>query len=162
MQDSFHGASLDAISIGGEEQDFGDAPEGFPVLLLDNGASHVIESGFHLGFLVDDEPDGQPSANADADVPDEDGIVFLDPLTPGTSARIEVTASQAGRLDAWIDFGQDGSWNQLTVQIRCAQSNDVEAEIAFGNGRRCKRVGSARPISKQKRWKLLEIVERAK
>jgi hypothetical protein len=100
-------------------------------VLLDNGASHVIESGFHLGVLVDAEPDGQPSSNADADVPDEDGINFLDPLVPGSSARIEVTASRAGRVDAWIDFGRDGSWNQLLDRIWLSQ--DVSAGVNIFN-----------------------------
>ena len=105
------------ISIGGEEQDFGDASSTYPVLLLDNGASHVIEPGFHLGQLVDAEPDGQPSPNANGDIPDEDGVTFLDPLVPGRSASIQVIASQPGRLDGWIDFNRDGAWTSFTDQV---------------------------------------------
>ncbi len=105
------------ISIGGEEQDFGDASSTYPVLLLDNGASHVIEPGFHLGQLVDSEPDGQPSPNANGDIPDEDGVTFLDPLVPGQTARIQVIASQPGRLDGWIDFNRDGAWTSFADQV---------------------------------------------
>ncbi len=87
------------ISIGGEEQDFGDAPVPYPTLLLDNAASHVIEAGFHLGNLVDEEPDGIPTVNADGDVPDEDGVTFLDSDRSRTDdARFKLSLR---RPDGW-------------------------------------------------------------
>ena len=117
------GATSFTIAIGGKDQDFGDAPESFPVLLLDNGASHVIEAGFHLGATVTAEPDGQPSINADADL--DDGITFLDPLVPGNTVRIEIVASQPGKIDAWMDFNLDGDWNDAGEKILV--SRDVVA-----------------------------------
>jgi hypothetical protein len=111
------GATRFTISIGGEEQDFSDAPLPFPTILLQNGASHVIEDGFYLGNTVDAEPDGIPSVNADGDVGDEDGVTFVESLVPGQTARVQVVASQLGRLDAWADFNQDGDWNDAGEQI---------------------------------------------
>ena len=127
------------ISIGGEEQDFGDAPVNYPVILLNNGASHLIDPEFFLGQLVDAEPDGQPSSNATGDTPDEDGVRFLDPMVPGESMQIELTASQAGFVDAWIDFNQDGDWSDLAEQIMVSQEvsagrNVVNVAIPEGTG----------------------------
>ncbi len=111
------------VAIGGKDQDFGDAPNSFPVLLLDNGASHVIDTGFYLGATVTTEPDGLPSPSADADL--DDGIQFLDPLVPGNTVQIQVVASQAGKIDAWMDFNQDGDWNDVGEKI--LSSHDVVA-----------------------------------
>lgn len=94
--------------------DYGDAPAQYPVLLSSNGARHRIVSGMYLGARVDTETNGQPSAAATGDdtlgFDDEDGVTFSGPLIRGGKGRITVTASQAGQLDAWIDFDGDGSW----------------------------------------------------
>ena len=108
--------------------DFGDAPDGvaaplYPTLLANNGARHTIVPGLFLGATVDAELNGQPTANADGDdlnppIPDdEDGVIFPVPLIPGQKAAVTVTASAAGALDAWIDFGADGSWAEAGDQI---------------------------------------------
>jgi len=112
--------------------DFGDAPQGFeiigrptpqyPTLLGNEGAHHVIDEGFFLGELVDADADGQPNVTATGDddetePDDEDGVTFLPPLRRGGVARIEVVASQLGRVDAWIDFGQDGTWMEPRDQV---------------------------------------------
>jgi hypothetical protein len=110
------GQTMFTIAIGGEDQDFGDAPASYPVLLLDTGASHIIDPGFHLGSGVTAEPDGVPSENADADAND-DGVTILDPLVPGNTSRIEIVASQAGKVDAWIDLNQDGDWNDSAERV---------------------------------------------
>jgi hypothetical protein len=94
--------------------DFGDAPDGpYPTLLVNNGARHRI-SGLFLGFLIDSELNGLPNANANGDdttgAADEDGVVFLNPLVPNTIVNVQVRSSLAGRLDAWIDFNQNGVW----------------------------------------------------
>jgi subtilisin-like proprotein convertase family protein len=101
--------------------DYGDAPAPYPTLLADNGARHLATSGLRLGNLIDAEPNGRPSANADGDdtylSDDEDGVVFLTPLTIGTQASISVIASAAGKLDAWLDFNADGDWNDPGERI---------------------------------------------
>ena len=95
--------------------DFGDAPASYSTLLADDGARHALVSGFYLGGAIDADPDGQPNADATGDdvhgTPnDEDGIVFGTPLYAGENAIVQVTASVAGKLDAWIDFNDDGDW----------------------------------------------------
>lgn len=108
--------------------DFGDAPDGslvpdlsFPTTLADDGARHGVTPGLALGELVDGELDGQPSYGASGDDAsggaDEDGVTFLEPLVPCATASVEVRASAAGLLSAWIDFSRDGSWNEAGDQI---------------------------------------------
>lgn len=104
-------------------QDFGDAPgtvasPSYPTLLVHDGARHTIGSLF-LGVSVDTENDGQPTANADGDNFD-DGIQFIGSIVSanvGTKSSVVVTASAAGKLDAWIDFNGDGDWSDSGEQI---------------------------------------------
>lgn len=116
--------------------DFGDAPEftgpvtgppppfSYETTLARNGARHTANPQFHLGPLVDAEPDGQPSPDAlrdditpSPDADDEDGVTFLTPLRPGQLAEVEVTATANGRLDAWIDFDHVTSWSASSDRI---------------------------------------------
>jgi hypothetical protein len=117
--------------------DFGDAPTAsqsgfvgnYPSRFEDNGARHRI-NGLYLGTGVDVETDGQPTVAADGDDGNElasaAGIEFLvTPVaTPGSATRatIRVTASQAGRLDGWIDLNRDGDWNDGGEQIFVSQN----------------------------------------
>ncbi|MCA9166590.1 MAG: pre-peptidase C-terminal domain-containing protein [Planctomycetales bacterium] len=117
-----NGETLFTISIGGEDQDFGDAPAPYPTLLLDNGASHVIDSGFYLGSSVDSESNGQPTVGADGDGGDENGVVFVDPLVSNSTVRVRVTSSQVGKIDAWMDWNRDGDWSDPGEQILVSQA----------------------------------------
>jgi len=96
--------------------DFGDAPDQpYPTLLASNGARHTVVPAIRLGPLIDAEANGQPNGAATGDdannLPDEDGVVFNTPLIPGTVATVTVTASMGQLpLNAWVDFGLDGSW----------------------------------------------------
>ncbi len=113
-----HPESIDLAFVIGDEpddtMDFGDAPDPtYPTLLANNGGRHVIVAGMMLGTSIDGEPDGQPHPIAlgdDNNGPDEDGVVFTSPIEVGGTASVDVTASMAGRLDAWLDFAGDGSW----------------------------------------------------
>jgi len=105
-----------------EELDFGDAPDPtYPTLRASNGASHVIVAGMFLGMQIDAEADGLPDPAALGDdnnnLPDEDGVLFLTPLQVGQPAQVQVIASAAGMLDAWIDFSADGDWADPGEQI---------------------------------------------
>ena len=113
----------DQPPIPGRRVDFGDAPASYEVLPLFGPAaagrpawpaSHVIDPGLHLGALIDGEAVNQPGIFADGDdthgLPDDDGVVFRRPLVAGMLAEIVVTSSRAGFLDAWIDYGRDGSF----------------------------------------------------
>jgi len=126
----YHGETEDYLLLieeggGPEYLDFGDAPDPqYPTLVANNGARHAIAAaaGVYMGALVDAEGDGQPNATATGDdvngVPDdEDGVVFTSALIPGQMATVDVTASIAGFLDAWVDFGDDGSWAEAGDQI---------------------------------------------
>ncbi|HPU07206.1 MAG TPA: GEVED domain-containing protein [Thermogutta sp.] len=101
--------------------DYGDAPAPYPTLLADNGARHLTTRGLRLGYLIDAESDGRPTALANGDdtyiSDDEDGVTFNTALTPGIDAVITVIASAAGKLDAWIDFNGDGDWDDAGERI---------------------------------------------
>jgi hypothetical protein len=111
--------SLDLAFIINElepEIDWGDAPDPtYPTLSASLGANHTIDPTLYLGALIDAESDGQPNATATGDdivnLTDEDGVVFLTSLVPGLPASISVTASKAGKLDAWIDYNGNGLWS---------------------------------------------------
>ena len=112
--------------------DFGDTPATYPTSLADNGPRHRIVPGLQLGALVDRERDGAASVAADGDdlagSDDEDGIVWLTPLTAGQQASIQVTASLA-RLDAWLDFNADGDWSDADERIFAAQSLNAGVSV---------------------------------
>lgn len=126
---------LAGSAVAQEEFDFGDAPDpGFPTLLANNGARHLVSIGSQHIFLglapVDTEPDGQPHINAigdDNDIAypppfdDEDGVSWDTPLIPGQVAQITVTASVNGDLDAWIDFSGNNDWTTVGDQIFTTQ-----------------------------------------
>jgi hypothetical protein len=61
---------------------------------------------------VDNEADGQPTEGATGDdlagSDDEDGVLFLTPLTPGSTATIRVTAAITGYLAGWFDWNSNG------------------------------------------------------
>ncbi|AKS40466.1 GEVED domain-containing protein [Wenzhouxiangella marina] len=109
--------------------DYGDAPDSpggaatgnpYPSLIEHDGAGH-IDAGPFLGALRDSEADGQPDATATGDdlggSDDEDGVVFTTPLVAGQGATVDITASGAGLLNAWIDFNGNGSWADPGEQI---------------------------------------------
>lgn len=131
--------------------DFGDAPDPlvatageYPTLLVNNGARHEIGSGLHLGAAVDAEPDGQPGIAASGDdlagdtPDDEDGVVLAYPfLHPGSTTYLTVSASAAGSLDAWVDFNNDGDWDDageqvFTSLVVTAGSNDLSFAVPAG------------------------------
>ena len=105
------------------EVDFGDAPNlGYPTTLADDGARHSAVTNLFLGARVDLEADGVPSPlasgdNLDGPQSDEDGVTFTSPLIQGAAANVEIVASQAGTLNAWIDYNGDGDWSDTFEQI---------------------------------------------
>jgi hypothetical protein len=112
------------------EVDFGDAPDvaggaatgnPYPTLLEHDGARHNILPGYQMGTSIDPEADGQPDGTALGDDTDgnndEDGVVFTSLLLVGRTATIDVTASQPMLLNAFLDFGADGSFAQAGDQI---------------------------------------------
>ena len=107
--------------------DYGDAPSSYHTLLADDGARHVMSNQLRLGAIVDSELDGQPSIAANADdtsgsQDDEDGVAVVESFTIGQSNSIVVTASGSGKLDAWLDLNNDGTWSSPEEQIITSQS----------------------------------------
>jgi len=102
--------------------DFGDAPDpSYPTFMANNGARHQIDPEVYLGNQVDSDPDGQPNSGASGDdgdgTDDEDGVTIKTSLITASSVNVEVTASTAGYLNAWVDFDQDGSWGQAFEHV---------------------------------------------
>jgi ELWxxDGT repeat protein len=106
----------------GEILDFGDAPDPlvatageYPTLLVNDGARHRVVAGVYMGSGVDADSDGQPNANASGDDgdgnDDEDGVTFTTALVPGSTGMVDVIVSTEGYIYAWLDFDQNGVWN---------------------------------------------------
>ena len=76
--------------------DFGDAPAPYPTLQANNGPSHGLIEGFHMGNTVDTELDGNPTGTlALGDGFDEDGVTFSS-MFAGTTSSVVVDISNAG------------------------------------------------------------------
>jgi hypothetical protein len=90
--------------------DFGDLPNSVGTLLACNGARHDLSS-LYLGASVNTESDGQPRTLANLDSSDN-GVVLPTSLVPGMAAIVNVTASLALKLDAFIDFNGNGSFDE--------------------------------------------------
>ena len=122
------GANTTAPEADATDVDFGDAPSPYPTLLASDGARHD-PTGPTLGANRDTESDGQPTADADGDdttgaPDDEDGVivpVLIASTFSTTSASVTVDLQNAdpsaNRLDAWVDFNQDGDWDDLGEQV---------------------------------------------
>jgi uncharacterized delta-60 repeat protein len=115
--------------------DFGDASESASIstLLANDGARHYLGEGLFLGEQVDGDWDGQPTIDASGDdtagSDDEDGVELISSmlaLDAGTStSAFLVTASQPGKLDAWIDFDGNGSLDHPGEHIGGGSSIDL-------------------------------------
>jgi len=119
--------SLVIVGVAQKDMDFGDAPDPtYSTKLVNDGARHNIVSSVYLGRTVDGEADGQPNATATGDdiagTDDEDGVVFVNDFVPGESTTVQVTASVAGALNAWIDWNADGDWDDADEQIAVDRS----------------------------------------
>lgn len=104
--------------------DFGDLPEPYATLAIDNGPKHYI-GGHYLGEQVDPEQDGQPQSEAlgddDDGNDDEDGVTFLGSLVRGEDVDVEVVVNtptaQTGFLNGWIDYNSDGTFDTANETI---------------------------------------------
>ena len=132
--DSFGVVNEAQAIVGIVRVDFGDAPDTYSTMLGSNGPLHVIVDGFMLGSAVDGELDafsGVSSVGDDTvDLDDEDGVTFgsfeADDILP-VAAQFTVTASAAGKIDAWIDFNQNGVFDHPSEHLNGGTSFDVVA-----------------------------------
>jgi hypothetical protein len=116
--------------------DYGDAPAPYPTTITDGGARHSYDPNVRLGNSVNPKANGLPSIGAVADV-DDDGVTFDRTLIPGGFGIVTVTPSVDGNLSAWIDWNQDGDWNDVGEEIFSnravtAGSNTLNFNIAVG------------------------------
>jgi uncharacterized membrane protein len=121
--DSLIATDTVTVALRQASDDFGDAPDSYGTSLATGGARHLA-TGPRLGAARDIELDGQPTATALGDdsfgeVDDEDGVSFPGILVAGScdcagtglGNAITVNASEAGFLDAWIDFNRNGRFD---------------------------------------------------
>ncbi len=104
-------------SINNDEIDFGDDPDTYGTLLVSNGARHATVLGFQLGATIDGEDDGQPNATATGDGSDEDGVTLPPVLITNVTANIVVNASAPGKLDAWVDYNNNGNFSDAGEKV---------------------------------------------
>jgi hypothetical protein len=117
------------ITVLESEYDFGDAPSAaqsgflasYPTLQADDGARHLA-TGPTLGAQRESDSNGQPTLGADGDdlngTPDDEDGVTIPTLFLGANASLTVNVQGSGaRLDAWLDFNQDGDWDDAGEQI---------------------------------------------
>jgi hypothetical protein len=106
----------------GTAVDWGDAPDTYKTTNAVGGPSHVVAANFFLGATNGAENDGRPSPDASLDTSD-DGIEFVR-IQPGgqtDTSQIFVTASAAGKLDAWFDLNQDGDFEDAGEHVLVAR-----------------------------------------
>ncbi|MCA9140847.1 MAG: hypothetical protein KDB00_28950, partial [Planctomycetales bacterium] len=102
-------AVLDLSVVELDSFDFGDAPAPYPTLLAQDGARHGA-TGPQLGQTRDEESDANVSVGAKGDL--DDGVLFGsirigDPLA---GVNIDLRNSYVAKVDAWVDFDNDGVW----------------------------------------------------
>ncbi len=140
---------VEDYAVGVVGSDFGDAPATYGTAGA-GAASHLVDplAPLMLGRCVDTEPDGQPSADALGDdkatgtsrvgtcFSDEDGVTFTTPLTACTTAQATVfltSPTGAGRLDAWIDWNRNGTFDAgeqiATSQALVAGANTLTFSV---------------------------------
>ncbi|MDC8014151.1 GEVED domain-containing protein [Tahibacter soli] len=119
--------------LGTQQADFGDAPDTYGTTFASGGPRHAVGTGstLFLGACVDTESDAATPLDATGDDTttggtvagtctgndDEDGVTFATPLVACSAGSVSVTASEAGRLDAWIDFNRSGTFDDPAERI---------------------------------------------
>ncbi|MEB4593383.1 GEVED domain-containing protein, partial [Candidatus Thiothrix sp. Deng01] len=111
--------------------DYGDAPDpSYQTLDAGGGARHQLGTDVFLGKCVDadsgllqgqatadDTDTGSPSYGDCTSGNDEDGVTVGELRVGTNGATVEVTASKACKLNAWIDWNIDGSWGGSAEQV---------------------------------------------
>ena len=97
--------------------DYGDLPDSGlsdynATLLASGGARHVVTAtSIRLGADVSTENEGKDSADASADTYDDGVTIPSATWGFGTDATVVVNASDDGWVAGWLDFNQDGDFN---------------------------------------------------
>jgi len=96
--------------------DFGDAPASYGTLIQDNGARHSLDGETYLGISA---PSGKYNGpdNSSFEDADDNGVGFITPLQTGLDAVIQIIASKAGYVNAWVDWNQDGEFTDASESL---------------------------------------------
>ena len=111
--------------------DWGDLPDtsantntaDYQTLEVNNGPRHQIITGLSLGSSVDNESDGQSSADALGDGNDEDGLAIYSSLDlyPNQTFRLPFsyvnTTGDTAHVEAWIDWNADGAFDGVGEMV---------------------------------------------
>jgi hypothetical protein len=93
----------------------------YQTLYDSNGARHAIDRTIYLGVSIDADPDGQPNFVASGDDfdgnDDEDGVFFTTYVVQGYVAMLSVGATGAGYFSGWVDFNNDGDWDDIGEHV---------------------------------------------
>ena len=94
------------------KSDFGDAPASYDPVPRDK-ATHEYDCNLRLGPTYDREWDKTPSATANADGSDEDGIASVTVLTPGVvtyvqNIKVYNNTGANSTLIGWLDYNGNG------------------------------------------------------
>ncbi len=104
-------------------KDYGDAPDSYGTTNASNGATHTIVSGIHLGTPPDAEADAATPLDGSGDGAEDDGVELNgailqgETLTTGSTVNLDIATAGAGKLNAWIDWNQDGDFTDANEQI---------------------------------------------
>ena len=82
--------------------DYGDAPNSYSTNLESNGARHKIGSLYFGSGVSAEHTPNSPD--------DDDGVSFLTGLETGYDSLLSFTASYDGYVNAWVDWNQDGTF----------------------------------------------------
>ncbi len=120
------------ISLDSPTTDFGDAPDSYGSSISNNGARHDVGDGsLFLGGIVETEPNAY--ANNGSGVDDNDGIAFVTGIEAGTTAIVDITSSDDGFINAWLDSDQDGEFDAdeqiITAEAVTSGSNIVAYDV---------------------------------
>ena len=97
--------------------DYGDLPDSGvsdynATLLASGGARHLVTAdSIHLGADISTENEGKDSPDASADTYDDGVTIPSATWGFGTDATVVINASDAGWVAGWLDFNQDGDFN---------------------------------------------------
>ncbi len=129
--------------------DYGDAPDGqagtsvadYQTVAFDDGPAHAVTTSLFLGHSVDADAGSRQSRSALADdvdgssPGDEDGVTSPFDLTAtiGEQPRVTLSATNltetAASLYGWIDFNQDGRFDNVTERAVASIPDGASAEF---------------------------------
>ncbi len=114
--------------------DFGDAPDSYATKLMSNGPRHQLDGVTYLGASTPDgEQDGfsSPLSDETVGINDDDGVNFVTSIEPGLDSIVVVEASTSGYLSAWVDWNQDGDFDDEGEQVFSDVALDAGRQSLF-------------------------------